>query len=146
MKKKIALLIIALTSLLFSGCYTQIKVTKTTPKTASRWEEENSRHLRYRNSCHWCSSWNYYYHYPWWLDQVYWWENHSNETPNQIQQRRERSERRRGLGEALETIIDAIDSRNSGNSGESGGSSRDNENENNSTDDNETRPSRRRGM
>jgi len=146
MKKRTAILIIALASILFSGCYTQIKMTKSTSKTASRWEHDNYYSRRYRDSCNWCTSWHYYYHYPWWLDQVYWWENYSNEPQSQIQSRRERSERRRGLGDTLDAIFEAIDSNGRDDNRDSGGTTRDNQNQDNSTDDNETRPSRRRGM
>lgn len=147
MRKKTAILIIALTSLLFSGCYTQIKITKTTPKTASSWEETNSRHLRYHNSCHWCSSWHYYYHYPWWLDQVYWWERYSDEPDDRIEYRRERSDRRRGFGETLDAIFEALDDDDNDSNRDSGSSPRDDDNDSNQTDDdNESRPSRRRGM
>ncbi len=154
MRKQIAILILlAILGIMISGCYTQIKLTKTTPKTASEWEERNRYYRRYHRPCYWCDDWHYYYHYPWWLDQNYWWEEHSHETDDEIEYRRERSTRRRGLGDALDAIIDGLDeSDRHGDDDAEGSESRQidrdsgDESDSNDTQENNSPPPRRRGM
>ncbi len=150
MKRKIttitllALAIIILTG----GCYTQIKLTKTTAKSAAQWEDRNCFDRRHHNPCYWCSSWNYYYYYPWWLDQIYWWEHYSDEPEDEIEIRRERTQRRRGLGDTMDAIIRGFDSLDDDgddvpdreNPGDGDNGSDDD------TDNEQNRPARRRGI
>ncbi len=106
--KKVMLnsILLILTALVLGGCYTQVLTRPSEEGTAERWEEEHYYRSVYRDPCRWCSPWHYYYRFPWWLDQYYWWDHYDPEpvTP----ERRERFDRRRGLNESLESIIDRI--------------------------------------
>lgn len=153
MRKQIAILILlAVLGIITSGCYTQIKLTKTTPKTASEWEERNLYYHRYHRPCYWCDDWHYYYHYPWWLDQSYWWEEHSHETEDEIEYRLERSTRRRGFGDALDAIIEGLNGADDDDDDREGSESRQIERDSGEDEDsnenqnNNSSPPRRRGM
>ncbi|MCK5833853.1 hypothetical protein KAH81_09335 [bacterium] len=108
MKNRVVkLLLIILVVLFVDGCYTQIMITSASENPEQTWEKENYSPGYYHNRCHWCSRWNYYYSYPWWLDQYWWWDHHYSEpiSPD----RREKYERRRGLDNAIDNIIETID-------------------------------------
>ncbi|RKZ31654.1 hypothetical protein DRQ36_01155, partial [bacterium] len=123
------------------GCYTQIKLTKPSEKTHKNWEDSCSR--RYHEPCRWCSGWHYYYYYPWWLDQIWWWEKYSDEP--EIERRRERFERRRGLGTAFDAIIRGLE--RIGDDDDSDDSDDDDDDENHDgNNERENRPERRRGL
>ncbi len=124
---------------ILGGCYTQIQITKTTEDAAQRWEERNDYHSYNHSPCRWCSQWHYYYDYPWWLDQYWWWDNYYPEP--EAEKRSKRYDRRRGLGEAIESIIESSDERD-----EPSGNEPDSDSEDSNEDDTEQRPTRRRGL
>ncbi|HHS49707.1 MAG TPA: hypothetical protein ENN07_01165 [candidate division Zixibacteria bacterium] len=104
MKKIFAIVAILSLAVILGGCYTKILIRPPDETTAERWEEQNYYPRYYRSYCSWCSPWDYYYRYPWWLDQRYWWDNYSpSPAPPAV---RERHERRRGLDEVIPSLIE----------------------------------------
>jgi len=150
-------IIFAFSILFINGCYTQIKViNQTTKSPSSIWYEQNDYYYMHHNPCRWCRDWHYYYYYPWWLDQNWWWDEYYYDS-DEIDYHRDRIQRRRGLGDQIDSIIRAFEDSDDDQDDDRGRirdsyedeDQDDNQDDQDNPEDNEnenTRPSRRRGM
>ncbi|MCD6098277.1 hypothetical protein J7K18_05210 [bacterium] len=100
MKKIFSIVLLVVVPLLFSSCYTVIKLPR--PKISERRREDKEEWQEpCCMRCPWCYHWDYYYYYPWWYD--YYHDDYEH-APVQPRERR-RYERRRSFGR---TLLDAM--------------------------------------